>query len=216
MGSFALAGNVDWSAVAAIATGGTITANLGARLSSHLPGYTMKGLLGVFMVFTSGTVMLKPLLLNSKDENPAVNTTSQENAFPHMFAKLATIGCGVGIFAGLFGVGGGAITVPALALSMPELSQHEAIGTSCAAMVLPAISGLCRHASTGALLPSIALPLAVGTACGAFLSGRFVALQMDENTLRCVFTILLATLGARTVFSAAVMKRAAVNAVGRA
>ena len=37
-----------------------------------------------------------------------------------------------------------------------------------------AISGLCRHASTGALVPSVAMPLALGTVCGAFLSGRYV------------------------------------------
>jgi hypothetical protein len=209
--SFALSGNVDWPAVGAIAAGGSVTANLGARLSSYLPGYSLKGLLGVFMIFTSGTVMLKPLLLQASEDGDG-NADAVED-MPRMFAKLAIIGCGVGVFAGLFGVGGGAITVPALALSMPELSQHEAIGTSCAAMIVPAMSGLCRHSSTGALVPSIAVPLAIGTAFGAFISGRYVALQMDESMLRCAFTTLLAALGARTVFSAAAMRRVSMKSV---
>lgn len=209
--SFALAGAVDWSAVVAIAMGGTITANIGARLSSHLPGYTMKGMLGAFMVCTAGAVMLKPLLLEAKEGQAAPDSSVSEDAFPGQFAKLGMIGCGVGLFAGVFGVGGGAITVPALVLCLPELSHHEAIGTSLAAMVLPAVSGLCRHAATGALVPSAAVPLALGTVCGAFFSGRCIALQMDDDTLRYAFTLLMAVLGARTMQSAAVLRRAAVK-----
>lgn len=206
--SFALAGAVDWSAVVAIAAGGTITANLGARLSSQLPGHAMKGMLGALMAVTAGAVMLKPMLLEIEDSKTASNTSTSSELGLERVAKLGVIGCGVGLFAGVFGVGGGAITVPALAFCAPELSHHEAIGTSCAAMVLPAVSGLCRHAATGALVSSAAVPLAIGTACGAFVGGRYIALQMDETTLRWVFATLMAVLGARTMQSAAVMRRA--------
>lgn len=205
--SCALAGAVNWPVVAALAGPGTIAANLGARLSSTLPGYTMKGLLGVFMVFTSGVVMAKPLLIqhNGGSDSSAPASTAEK------FAKLCVIGCGVGVFSGLFGVGGGAITVPALTLSMPDMSHHEVIGTSCAAMVLPAVSGLCRHASTGALIPSAAVPLAMGTVIGSFFGGRYVALEMDENSLRNVFSGLLLVLGCATVRGGLALRRTALQ-----
>jgi uncharacterized membrane protein YfcA len=211
--SFALSGAVDWSAVVVIALGGAVTADFGARLSSRLAGRTMKSLLGAFMMCTAGCVMMRPIGTDARAED-----LSSDNVVPacvdhERFAKLGFIGCGVGIFAGVFGVGGGAITVPALSICMPEKTHHEAIGTSCAAMVLPAISGLCRHASTGALVPSVAMPLALGTVCGAFVSGRYVALQTDENTLRCVLAALLAGLGFMTMRKASMMKQVASQAI---
>ena len=39
--------------------------------------------------------------------------------------KLVAVGGAVGIFCGLFGVGGGAVTVPAISFCLPELSHHE-------------------------------------------------------------------------------------------
>jgi len=211
--SFALSGAVDWSAASAIAGGGVITANLGAKLASQLPGHMLKSMLGMFMVCTAGSVMLKPMVVHAAQAKEDDEDLERSDAtLVENFAKLAVVGCGVGIFAGVFGVGGGAISVPALTLCIPELSHHEAIGTSCAAMMLPAVSGLWRHAQTGALVPSAALPLAIGTACGAFLSARHIALQMDEVTLKSVFAVLLAVLGARTMQTAAAMRRAAVLA----
>lgn len=209
--SFALAGAVSWPCVLAVGGAGTITGYLGARMSSKLPGYAMKSMLGVFLIFTAGAVMSKPALLEK-----ASGADSEEDDRLKKLMKLAAIGCGVGIFAGFFGVGGGAITVPALAMSMPEMSHHETIGTSCAAMVPSAISGLCRHAAVGTLVPSVALPLAVGTSLGAFLSGRYIALQMDEQSLKSIFSVLLAVLGVATCRGGVAMRRKALQTVSNA
>merc|ERR1740129_1302471 len=98
-------------------------------------------------------------------------------------ATFAGVGCGVGLFCGVFGAGGGAISVPAMSLCMPELSHREVLGTSLAAMVLPAMSGIARHSRAGSIVFRAAVPLAVGTALGSFCGARYVALQVDEGSL---------------------------------
>lgn len=50
--------------------------------------------------------------------------------------------------AGLFGVGGGAVTVPALTLCL-GVSHYQALGTSLAAMVPTAVVGTYTHHTHG-------------------------------------------------------------------
>lgn len=213
--TFASAGVVDWNIAMAITGGGMVTANLGAQLATKLPGHTMKGLLGVFMVCAASAVLAKSLNKGTSEQAVANSEAPRAELSIEKVSKLLAIGCGVGIFAGVFGVGGGAISVPAVALSFPELSHHEALGTSCAAMVLPAVSGLARHARTGALVLPAVLPLAVGNALGAMLGSKYISLQLDEATLRCFFSGLLAILGMRTMQSAWTMRSAALKVVGK-
>ena len=49
---------------------------------------------------------------------------------------LVAIGVVAGVAAGMFGIGGGLIIVPALVL-LYGLSQHAAVGTSLGAILLP-------------------------------------------------------------------------------
>eukprot|EP00928_Gymnodinium_smaydae_P057168 TRINITY_DN40443_c0_g1_i1.p1 TRINITY_DN40443_c0_g1~~TRINITY_DN40443_c0_g1_i1.p1 ORF type:complete len:342 (-),score=26.50 TRINITY_DN40443_c0_g1_i1:160-1185(-) len=219
--SFALVGSVDWGAAAAIAGGGIVTANLGAKLAARFPGYALKGLMGLFMLCVGPGILLKPRLLEALNEprsdanTNASATTSRrsrgiENSFGHIM-KLVAIGGAVGIFCGIFGVGGGAVTVPAVSFCLPELSHQDALGTSLAAMVLPAISGLARHAQTGAIVWRAAFPLAAGSSMGSFLTGRYVALELDESTLRGIFAATMVIMGGRTFQGALRARQAALS-----
>ena len=49
---------------------------------------------------------------------------------------LVVVGVVAGVAAGMFGIGGGLIIVPALAL-LYGMSQHAAVGTSLGAILLP-------------------------------------------------------------------------------
>jgi len=120
---------------------------------------------------------------------------SEEGMSPTRVIKLLAVGGAVGIFCGLFGVGGGAVTVPAVSFCLPELSHHQALGTSLVAMVPPAISGLVQHVRSGTVVAAVALPLALGTATGSFFTGRFLALELDEDTLRRLFSATMVFLG---------------------
>ena len=61
--------------------------------------------------------------------------------------KLAS-GVAAGFLAGLFGVGGGAVVVPLLALAT-DLDHKTALGTSLCAMVPTGIAGVLAHRRLG-------------------------------------------------------------------
>ena len=90
----------------------------------------------------------------------------------------------IGLLAGLFGVGGGAISVPIFfetfrILDYPEeVAMPLAVGTSLAMILPTAILSARTHARRGtvdwALLRTWALPIFVGVAAGSFIA-RFAA-----------------------------------------
>ena len=93
---------------------------------------------------------------------------------------LAAAGAVTGFLAGLFGVGGGAITVPVLfevfgALSLPdEIRMPLAVGTSLAVIVPTSIRSARAHHRKGAVdmavLRAWALPIVLGVALGALVA----------------------------------------------
>lgn len=112
----------------------------------------------------------------------------------------AMIGTVSGFLAGVFGVGGGVIVVPGLALAL-DCTHYQALATSLAAMSLPAAVGTYTHYRAGNVVMRVAPALALGAFAGAYLGGS-VGLQTKESTLQWGFSGLLAVLGARTILKA--------------
>lgn len=81
---------------------------------------------------------------------------------------LIAIGIGLasGFFAGLFGVGGGLIVVPALAVLL-GLDHRRAVGTSLLAIVPAVTASLVSYAATGSVNLAVGGLLAVGAIVGA-------------------------------------------------
>jgi hypothetical protein len=192
--------------VIAIAGGGIVTASIGTRIAQLLPGYTLKFALGVFMLCIAPITLSKNQLLELAAQKPSVDDDGSGVSLTNII-KLVGIGCSVGIIAGVFGVGGGAVSVPALSFCLPDISHHEAIGTSLAAMVLPALTGVVSHWRAGSIVVAAAPVLAAGTALGSFLGGRYVALQLDEASLRAIFCILMFGLGSQNIRNAVLLRR---------
>lgn len=114
----------------------------------------------------------------------------------HLWAP-SLIGVGSGYLAGLFGVGGGTLVVPALAVCT-DMNHHQALATSLAAMIVPAVTGTVTHYRAGNCALAVAPFLAAGALLGAAL-GAQVSLHTNETWLRWGFSGLLATLGLRTL-----------------
>jgi uncharacterized membrane protein YfcA len=76
-------------------------------------------------------VMAGIAMIRSKKYEPIEN--------PHPLLGIA-IGCGIGLFSGVFGIGGGFLIVPVLALFF-GLEMKKAVGTSLCAVVMITISG---------------------------------------------------------------------------
>ena len=113
-----------------------------------------------------------------------------------MIPLIALLGAGLlaGFAAGIFGIGGGFVVVPALYLVLPLLGgdkaeyAHVAIGTSAATIIATSIRSLRSHARRGAvdfdILRSWAPWLILGDAVGVVLAGRF-----DGHVLLIVFAV---------------------------
>src|SRR5688500_16915084 len=98
-------------------------------------------------------------------------------------ARLVVIATAAGAFSALFGVGGGTVIVPLLVLWF-GYGEHEATGTSLAAIALIAAVAAAVHGLYGNVdlgkgllvgLPAVAGVLA-GTAAQQRLSGRAISL----------------------------------------
>jgi uncharacterized protein len=98
------------------------------------------------------------------------------------------LGLAAGVFAGMFGVGGGILFVPTLiALGLPE---HEAVGTSLLAIIPTVLVGTWRQSRYGNVRWRAAAVLGVAAAAAA-QGGVALAQALSEGTLRRLFAGLL-------------------------
>ncbi len=116
--------------------------------------------------------------------------------------KAVGAGAAVGFLTGLFGVGGGFVIVPVLALLL-GLEMPTAIGTSLVVIVINSGAGLAAHLQR----TSIDWPVAgvfAGAAVGAALvAGRFGS-RVDPDRLRRWFAWLILAVAAFVAVAAAV------------
>ncbi len=185
-----------------------MTARLGALYSTKLSQVDLKKVLGVFMICVSPVIPLKPYLnewknKGSSDSNDDHNQMSSATAASSATTRIKDfmisggIGLGSGFMAGLLGVGGGAIVVPALTL-FTTMDHYQALGTSLAAMIAPAVVGTMTHYKKGNVNLRVAPALAMGSLFGAYVGGK-VGVNVEEDTLRYGFSSLMFGLGLKTL-----------------
>lgn len=122
-----------------------------------------------------------------------------------IFLLYLLVGIVAGVLAGLFGVGGGTIIVPALLLcfqwqAVPaELQTHLAIGTSLATIVITSISSTQAHHRAGAVRWPVALWLTPGIAAGVW-GGAFVAAALPGEQLQRLFGLFAWLIAAQMWF----------------
>jgi uncharacterized membrane protein YfcA len=107
-----------------------------------------------------------------------------------MLLLLLAIGIVTGIMAGMLGIGGAIIMVPALVFIM-GFSQHMAQGTSLAVMLPPiGIIAAFNYWKAGQVDLRFAIILAVAFIIGSYFGSKF-ALNLPQPVLRKIFGILL-------------------------
>jgi hypothetical protein len=107
----------------------------------------------------------------------------------------------VGFLTGLFGVGGGFVIVPALALLL-KLPMPQAIGTSLLVVAINTAVALAARLATTTVDWDVTLPFTVAAIAGVLAGGR-VADRLDpERSLRW-FAALLVAVAAYTAAEAA-------------
>lgn len=174
-------GTVRWLAGAILGLGGIFSAPLGAWLGHLLPERMGLVLFSLIMVIVGWR-----MLAGGASEVPVPwISCRRESGHPPQFHiscgfKLLIAGALTGILAGIFGVGGGFLLVPAL-LIVAGLDMPEALGSSLVGVFLISVSGFAANSSfvhaenllVGAwFLGGATLGMTAGTAVKRFLPAQ--------------------------------------------
>ncbi|WP_375451471.1 sulfite exporter TauE/SafE family protein [uncultured Devosia sp.] len=123
--------------------------------------------------------------------------------WPFVIGLLVTGICS-GIAAGLLGIGGGAIIVPALSTALSILGfdsdvvQHVAVGTSLAIIIPTGVMSARSHNKRGAL-DGVTLRLWVPFIVAGTLIGGLAAAFLSGDALRIVFAVMAFVIAANIV-----------------
>ncbi|WIY51788.1 sulfite exporter TauE/SafE family protein [Devosia sp. YIM 151766] len=127
------------------------------------------------------------------------------NYWPFILAMGLT-GIFSGVAAGLLGIGGGAVIVPALSNSLllmgfdPDVVQHVAVGTSLAIIIPTGIMSARAHHARGALDVGVLKLWAPFIVAGTFIGG-LMAGWYSGDALRIVFAVLAFVIAANIIFA---------------
>ncbi|BDM63614.1 UPF0721 transmembrane protein [Shewanella sp. NFH-SH190041] len=122
-----------------------------------------------------------------------------------VFSLCLGLGAFVGFMAGLLGIGGGLIIVPALLYLLPKAGitvaqlPHIAIATSLAAIILTSFSSTRAHHKRQNIDWHILLRMLPGILCGALLSG-FVAELIPATRLQQAFAVFVMLMAVQMTF----------------
>lgn len=198
-------GNVIVRVAAVFGMFGMIGTFAGARLGLQTPVVIQLGLFALVM-YAAAWRMLKPVKLNPAILNPAgalaasadeiVVTSSGSVAFrschtivsPCM-GRIAVQGVGVGVLAGLVGVGGGFLIVPALVL-LSGVPMKQAIGTSLAIVAAQSYAGFAGYLGGVPIDYPLMAAFTGVTVLGSFMGMRFAG-HISQLALKKAFAWFL-------------------------
>lgn len=177
--SYAVHGSVAWIPAVILAVGAVAGAQLGTWLLARLPQNALRwGFVGFLVV----VIVMLFVVVPSRDADLELTVLAG--------LGLAALGVFTGIMAGLLGVGGGVIVVPAL-MFLFGTSDLVAKGTSLLMMIPTAVSGtlgnLRRHN-----VDLVAAALIGVAACTTTALGAWVATLLDPLTANILFAGFLA------------------------
>lgn len=121
---------------------------------------------------------------------------------PLRLARDVGAGMLVGLLTGFFGVGGGFLIVPTLAVVL-ALSMRLAVGTSLAIIAATSVMGVAAHLLAGRA-PDVGVTVAMTAACVAgAVAGSGLAGRVPQRTLGRAFTALVVAVAGYLLVSAA-------------
>jgi uncharacterized membrane protein YfcA len=188
------AGNIDWQLVLALTPGAIAGVFVGARAMVKVPALQLRLLFGVFLFF----VAFRQLVWSVSAGAP------QDGATGLLIEVM--FGFAGGLLAGVLGVGGGAIFVPAIvifglaSIGPGEDPQKIAQGVSLVVIVVTAAFGTLTNLRQDVIDVETArwvIPAAVVAAFGASL----LANRLDVEVLKRIYGLTALALGLTTVSS---------------
>lgn len=185
---------VCWPQVALFAPAAVGGAVAGTLANKAVSGTAV--LLAFVPVLLAAAVMMWPRAGGSLE--------GAEDACPALDARRTLVaGAAIGVLTGFFGVGGGFLVVPALALGM-RFPLRRAIGTSLVIVALVSLAALAAHVWRSAELDTgVTLGMAAGCVAGALIGTR-LGERLPQETLARAFALLVAVAGLYVLLATAI------------
>ena len=161
---------------------------------------------GAALIAAFATVMLVAAAAtwrNASADQPADEENTRGHRCPALrLGRDLAAGALIGFLTGFFGVGGGFIIVPTLAVAL-SFSMRSAIGTSLAIITTTSLLGLGVHLAAGRNL-NVDLAAAMAAACvaGAILGAR-LSRRVPQRSLGRAFAALVVVVAGYLLVSAA-------------
>ncbi len=175
---FAVEGSVDWPVAGLLAAGSAAGAVIGTQALQRIRPHRLRLAFAALLLATAIRLFL--------EIPPAPGRGALSVG---LGAALLGLGLLAGIVAGLFGVGGGVVTIPALVLFF-SVPQAVAKGTSLVVILPTALVGTMRNLRYG----NVDLPVAAVTGVSGVLSalaGSQLAVRLDPRLSAVLFAVLL-------------------------
>ncbi|MGH2554871.1 MAG: sulfite exporter TauE/SafE family protein, partial [Actinomycetota bacterium] len=185
---YAIEGAVDWLAATLLTAGAAVGTVAGTRALRRLPDRTLRIMFAGFLLLAAGLLPVEVISVEGTAIDMGVG------------ALLVAVGVLAGALAGLLGVGGGIVMVPALVL-LASVPQAVAKGTSLAVIVPTALVGTTQNVRRGDVdLPVAAVAGGAGVVF-AFLAS-LVSVRLDPVLSAVLFGLLLVAVAIRLLLSA--------------
>jgi uncharacterized membrane protein YfcA len=186
---YALDDSVDWAAAGLLTAGAIAGTVAGTRFLRRIP---QRALRLIFALFILGSAALLPFEVTSTEPLGDLDLVAG--------AALVAVGLLAGSLAGLLGVGGGIVMVPALVLVLAE-PQAIAKGTSLAVIGPTAAAGTIANLRAG--LADLRVAAIIGVAgIAAGYGASVLALRLDPLLSAVLFALLLVAMAVRLLLAA--------------
>ena len=186
----ALSGEAEVGLGLVIGLGGVIGSTIGASVMHRLSTRALSIIFGLVLVVAAVRMITGATPLPG---------TGDLGSGAEVGLAIA-IGVFAGFVAGVAGVGGGVVIVPA-SIFFLGLEQHEAQGTSLVAIVLTAAAGTIVNLRNQRVRLEDGLVVGMGGVIGS-IAGVRIALQIEGRTLSLLFGLLLLFVALRTLYRA--------------
>lgn len=181
---FGTEASVDWPVAVALSVGAMLGALLGTHALKVLPA-------GVLARAFAAVLALSAVRL-------AVDTTDaagRGELDPALWAGLLLIGVVTGTLAGMLGVGGGVVMVPAMIL-LVGIPAAVAKGTSLAVIIPTSLVATQRNLRNGNTVLPVAVVVGLAGVVSSFAASK-ISVGLDERTSNLLFAALLIVVAAR-------------------
>jgi uncharacterized membrane protein YfcA len=188
--SFGLSGEINIGLGIAVGLGGVVGSMFGAALMNRLSTQSLSIFFGL-VILGAGLRMIF-----STDPLPG------SGEFGDLALALVAFGIGLlsGFFAGVAGIGGGIVIVPATVLLL-GFAQHEAQGTSLLAIILTSMAATVVNRKNRRVNLLDAVVVGASGAVGSVVSSQ-IALGVDGRILSALFGGLAVIIATRTLYRA--------------